>query len=158
VLLIGIEGNKQELPVKRALELAKERDLDLVMVAEQEKPVCRLMDYGKHLYDKKKKLKDQKKKQKQSQAIQKLKEIKFHVNTESHDYNVKLNHIIKFLSKGHKVKVSLQFRGREMQHIRLGFDLINKVLEDLDEHAVVDSKPSKSGRSIISIVVPREAR
>lgn len=142
---------KQELPIKKAWEMAADYGYDLVMVADKETPVCRLMDYGKHLYDKKKKLKDQKKKQ----SVQKTKEIKFHVNTESHDYNVKLNRIIGFLGKGYKVKVSLQFRGREMQHVKLGFDLINKVLEDLEEHAVVDTKVNKSGRNIMAIVIPK---
>ena len=109
------------------------------------------MDQGKFLYEKKKKAKEQKKK---NQSSHKVKEIKFHVSTEKHDYEVKLNHIIAFLKKGYKVKVSLFFRGREMQHQARGMELVKQVLVDLEEHASVDSQPVKAGRTISAMVSP----
>lgn len=153
MLLVGSDNQKQELPIKDAWNRASGAGVDLVVVAENSNPaVCRLMDYGKHLYDKKKKFKEQKKSQKKSS--QKLKEIKFNVGTEAHDYNVKLNHIISFLGKGHKVKVSLFFRGREIQNVKGGFEMINRVTEDLKEHGTID-EPTKSGRSITTMVIPK---
>ena len=151
--MIGSDNEKLgNVSIDDAFERAFEEGLDLVAVAEDANPpVCRIMDQGKFLYEKKKKLKEQRKK---NQSHNKTKEIKFHVNTEKHDYNVKLNHIIAFLKKGYKVKVSLFFRGREMQHTELGMELVNQVLEDLEEYAVVDSAPNKSGRMISAMVSP----
>ena len=156
VLLIGSDNEKLgQVSIEDAFERAYEEGLDLVAVADQANPpVCRIMDQGKFLYEKKKKLKEQRKK---NQSHTKTKEIKFHVNTEKHDYDVKLNHIIAFLKKGYKVKVSLFFRGREMQHTELGLELVQKVLEDLEEYAVVDSAPNKSGRMISAMVSPLSA-
>ena len=123
--------------------------MDLVVVAEKASPqVCRILDYGRLRYEQKRKLKDQKK----NQHAQKLKEVKFHVNTDQHDYDYKIKHGIDFLQKGCKLKVSLQFRGRENAHKAIGFEIVENALEALKDYGHADSKPNLSGR-IISVTL-----
>jgi translation initiation factor IF-3 len=116
-------------------------------------PVCRLMDYGKFQYQESKRQREARKKQHQH----KVKEIKFHPNIDKHDYQTKLNHLIAFLEKGDKVKVSMFFRGREMAHAELGMELMQRVLEDVKEVATVDAPPRRSGR-VISMMLSPAAR
>ncbi|OVE75971.1 translation initiation factor IF-3 [bacterium E08(2017)] len=139
------------LSTRDALKLAQDEGLDLVEISPNaDPPVCRIMDFGKFRYDEGMKRKQSRK---QSRAHNKaLKEIKFHVNVAEHDYETKVNHARKFLEKGHKVKLSLQFRGRENAHRELGFELIQRVLKDLEEMCVVDSAPKMMGRSIVAHV------
>jgi translation initiation factor IF-3 len=146
ILLIGEDGEQLgKISVDRAFELAKEAGLDVVIVAEKaDPPVCRILDYGRLRYDQKRKLKNQKKKQ----HAQKMKEIKFHVNVDTHDYNYKINHAKEFLGKGYKVKLSLLFRGREAAHKENGFDIIDRAVSELDEYGQVENKPVLSGRTI----------
>ena len=146
ILLIGEEGEQLgKITVDRAFELAKEAELDVVIVAEKaEPPVCRILDYGRLRYDQKRKLKNQKKKQ----HAQKMKEIKFHVNVDVHDYNYKINHAKEFLTKGYKVKLSLVFRGREAAHKTMGFEIVEKAVADLNEIGLAENKPILSGRTI----------
>ncbi|UDQ99504.1 translation initiation factor IF-3 [Lentisphaerae bacterium WC36] len=146
VRVIGHDGEQVGVvSFSKAIEMANEVGLDLVVVAEQAKPVvCRIMDYGKLQYEQKKNLRMQKK-QKQTH---KVKEVKFRVNIDKHDFDYKLNHAIEFLNKGCKVKITLMFRGREMAHKDLGFELVNRVIEDLKEHATPDGKPNLMGRNI----------
>jgi len=119
--------------------------MDVVVVAEKSSPpVCRILDYGRLRYEQKRKLKNQKK----NQSAQKLKEIKFHVNIDSHDFDYKINHAIDFLGKGYKVKVSLVFRGREAAHKTIGFEILNNVIEKLKECGLAENKPALSGRTI----------
>ena len=114
-------------------------------------PVCRVMDYGKFLYEKSKELKEQKKKQKQIQ----VKEIKFRPGTDEGDYQVKLRNLRRFLEGGDKAKVTLRFRGREMAHQELGIDLLNRVKTDLEDLAVCESFPRRvEGRQMIMVLAP----
>jgi translation initiation factor IF-3 len=146
VLLIGEDGEQiGKITVDRAFELAKEAGLDVVIVADKaDPPVCRILDYGRLRYDQKRKLKNQKKKQ----HAQKMKEIKFHVNVDKHDYEYKINHAKEFLKKGYKIKLSLVFRGREAAHKAIGFEIIEKAVLALDEIGLSENKPILSGKTI----------
>lgn len=136
--------------LEEALSRAGEAGLDLVEVAPKAKPpVCRIMDYGKCIYEQNKKMRDQKRKQ----SRQKVKEVKFHPNIEEHDYQTKLNKVIAFLEKGYKVKVSMFFRGREMAHVDIGQDLIKRVLEDAQEYGSGDL-PRLTGRMFVLVLSP----
>jgi len=123
--------------------------LDLVEISpDSEPPVCRLMDYNKHLFENKKKKAEQKKKQKQVQ----VKEIKFRPTTEDGDYQVKLRKLIGFLEDGDKVKVTLRFRGREMAHQELGMQLLKRVEADLSEYGSMELEPNMEGRQMIMVI------
>ena len=156
VRLIDVEGEQIGIvPTVEALERARAKELDLVlMAADAEPPVCRIMDYGKHVFDLKKERNLQKKKQKQTQ----LKEMKFRPGTEEADYQVKLRNIRRFLEEGDKAKVTLRFRGREMLHQDLGLDLMHRVRDDLDEMAAVESEPKMEGRQMTMILAPRSRK
>lgn len=117
-------------------------------------PVCRIMDFGKYRYEEGRK----KKQQKKHQHSHSVKEIKFHANVGEHDYQTKLNHVRDFLGKGHKVKVTLTFRGRENAHRDLGFALVNRVLTDCSEVGMVDMTPRMMGRSIVSMLGAKSAK
>jgi translation initiation factor IF-3 len=133
------------------LELAEEAELDLVEIAPQaEPPVCRIMDYGKYVFEANKQKAIAKKKQKQIQ----VKEIKFRPGTEEGDYQVKLRNLTRFLEEGNKAKVSLRFRGREMAHQDLGLKLLERVAEDLNELSVIEQHPKKEGRQMIMVLAP----
>ncbi|MFO7821426.1 MAG: translation initiation factor IF-3 [Lentisphaeria bacterium] len=136
-----------------AIKRAEDAKQDLVEVAgKSNPPVCRIMDYGKFQYEEKKKKREQRKKS----HTTKLKEIQFHPNIDEHDYQTKLNHIIDFLKKGCKVKVSVFFRGREMAHKDIGRDLMDRVLNDLGDMASVDTPPRSMGRNILMYITPGE--
>lgn len=139
-----------------ALKAAEEKGLDLVQVAMQgvDVAVCRIMDYGKHLYEKKKKVQVQRKKQKQVQ----VKEIKFRPNTDVGDYQIKVNKIKAFLEEGDKVKVSIQFRGREMMHQDMGVTLLHRVEKDLQEAANVEQASKLEGRQMLMILAPKHTK
>lgn len=128
--------------------------MDLVEISPNaEPPVCRVMDYGKFLFEKSKATKEQKKKQKQIQ----IKELKFRPGTDVGDYQVKLRNLIRFLEEGNKVKVTIRFRGREMAHQDIGVDVLNRLKEDTDEFAVVESFPTKiEARQMIMVLAPKE--
>lgn len=139
--------------IKDAQNLADEAGVDLVEISPNaEPPVCRIMDYGKFLFDKAKSAKEQKKKQKQVQ----VKEIKFRPGTDENDYQVKLRNLIRFLEDGDKAKITLRFRGREMAHQNLGMDLLNRIKADLEEYAVVESFPKMEGRQAIMVLAPKK--
>jgi translation initiation factor IF-3 len=141
------------MPTDKALELANEADLDLVEIAPEAKPpVCRVMDYGKFLFELSKKKHAAKKKQK----IIHVKEIKFRPGTEEQDYQVKLRNLIKFLSSGDKAKVTLRFRGREMAHMELGQKLLQRVEKDLEEYGSVEQFPKMEGRQMIMVLAPKK--
>lgn len=128
--------------------------MDLVEISPNaEPPVCRVMDYGKFLFEKSKAAKEQKKKQKQIQ----IKEVKFRPGTDIGDYQVKLRNLIGFLEEGNKVKVTIRFRGREMAHQDIGVDVLNRLKEDTAEFAVVESFPTKiEGRQMIMVLAPKK--
>lgn len=137
-----------------ALDIARERGLDLVEVAPNARPpVCRIMDYGKFKYEESKKAKRAKAKQHQ----QRVKTVKFRPKTEEHDYDFKKKHIIEFLDEGAKVKVVVMFRGREMAHVELGERIVQRLLEDLKEVALLDDDPKLEGRNLTLMVSPRKS-
>lgn len=133
--------------------MAEEAGVDLVEIAPSaDPPVCRLMDYGKFLYQESKKKHDAKLKQKQVQ----VKEIKFRPNTDLGDYNIKMRNLINFLDEGDKVKITLRFRGREMAHQEFGIRLLERVKGDLDEIAVVEQYPKLEGRQMVMVLSPKK--
>jgi len=129
--------------------------MDLVLIAPDAEPVvCKLMDYGKHIFEVKKQKAVQKKKQKQSQ----IKEMKFRPGTEEGDYQVKLRNLVRFLEAGDKAKVSLRFRGREMAHQELGMQLLKRVEADLAELGTVEQYPKMEGRQMIMVIAPKKKK
>jgi translation initiation factor IF-3 len=152
VRLIGAEGEQLGVVgVEEAREVAAEAKLDLVLIApDAEPPVCKVMDYGKYLFD----LKKQKAANKKKQRRVHVKEIKFRPGTEEGDYQVKLRNLIRFLEDGDKAKVSLRFRGREMAHQHLGQELMDRVREDLAEYGTVEQEPKMEGRQIVMVLTP----
>ncbi|GGY91689.1 MAG: translation initiation factor [Shewanella sp.] len=152
--MVGIEGEALGVVgIRQAQEQADEAGLDLVEISPNaEPPVCRIMDYGKFLFDKAKAQKEQKKKQKQVQ----VKEIKFRPGTDENDYQVKLRNLVRFLEDGDKAKVTLRFRGRELAHQGLGMELLNRIKADLDEVAVVEAFPKMEGRQAVMVLAPKK--
>lgn len=143
------------MSLRDALELAEQRHLDLVEIAPKAKPpVCRIMDYGKYVYEQQKREKEAKKRQR----VIDVKEVKLRIRIEEHDFDVKTKNAIRFLQGGDKVKVTIMFRGRELTHPELGEDLLNKMAEKLQEFAVVERKPKLEGRNMIMIVAPKSAK
>ena len=137
------------LSIEEAQELADNSDMDLVEVAPEAKPpVCRIMDYGKFLFEENKKRHAAKKKQKQIH----IKEVKFRPGTEKGDYDVKLRNLKRFLSNGDKAKVTLRFRGREMAHQELGLELLKRVAADLEEYGSVEQFPRLEGRQMVMVI------
>jgi len=133
--------------------MAEEVDLDIVEVSPTAKPpVCRIMDFGKFVFEEKKKRHDAKKKQKQVQ----IKEVKFRPGTEEGDYQVKLRNLTRFLTNGDKTKVTLRFRGREMAHQELGLKLLKRVEADLAELGTVESFPRMEGRQMVMVIAPKK--
>lgn len=137
------------MQTKKALDLAKSVGLDLVEVAPNSRPpVCRILDFGKYSYE-------QSKKQKESKSTtQKLKEVKFRVKIDTHDYLTKIRRAEDFLDKGNKLKLTLMFRGREMEHTDLGFETIKRAIKDLDSMATADIDPRLAGRNISVTLSP----
>ncbi|UTW09828.1 translation initiation factor IF-3 [Pseudomonas benzenivorans] len=156
VRLIGADGEQIGIvSIEEALSAAEEAKLDLVEIsADAVPPVCRIMDYGKHLFEKKKQVAAAKKNQKQVQ----IKEIKFRPGTEEGDYQVKLRNLVRFLSEGDRAKVSLRFRGREMAHQELGMELLKRVENDLAEYGSVEQHPKMEGRQLIMVIAPKKKK
>ncbi len=146
VLLIGLDGEQLGVvSYSKAKELAAEAGQDLVMVAERANPpVVRIMNFGKLCYEQKKNQKAQRK----VAAAQKVKEVKFHINIDQHDYETKIKHVQDFFEKGFRVKVTLALRGREMAHQDMAYELMNRVVEELVPIADPDGKPKMMGRNI----------
>lgn len=153
VRLIGKEGEQiGVVPIEEAQRLALEAELDLVeIVPTADPPVCRIMNYGKFLFEENKKRHSAKKKQKQIQ----IKEVKFRPGTEEGDYQVKLRNLTRFLSEGDKAKITLRYRGREMAHQELGVKLLKRIESDLAEIGVVEQFPRMEGRQMIMLVGPK---
>jgi len=138
-----------------ALDVAQKASLDLVEIAADSSPiVCKVMDYGKHLFDIKKTKAAARKKQKQQQ----VKEMKFRPGTEEGDYQVKLRNLIRFLENGDKAKVSLRYRGREMAHQELGMEMLKRIEVDLEELATVEQYPKMEGRQLIMVLAPKKKK
>ena len=154
VRLIGADGEQIGIvATKEALGLADEAELDLVeIVPTSEPPVCRIMDFGKFLFELNKKKHAAKRKQKQIQ----IKEIKFRPGTEKSDYQVKLRNIIRFLNNGDKVKITLRFRGREMAHQELGVKMLKRIEQDLEEFGIVEQLPKLEGRQMVMVIASKK--
>jgi translation initiation factor IF-3 len=149
-----IDENGQQLGImqtRQALRIAEEKDLDLVEVAPNARPpVCRLMDYGKYLYEKQKRERDARKAQKQIE----VKEVRLRPKTDEHDIQVVLKKIRKFMGEGAKVRVRIRFRGREIAHPDVARNMMKRVAEDVSDVADVESMPSFEGRSMIMVLSP----
>lgn len=155
VRLIGSEGeNYGVVTTSKAQKMADEQELDLVVVSpNQEPPVAKIMNYGKYKYEIEKRAKEAKKKQ----HTVEIKEVKLRYKIDTHDYNVRLKSIQKFIAAGNKVKIVVMLRGRELQHSQLAFDLANRILEDLkDEPMMIEKKPSMDGRNVVIILAPNK--
>jgi translation initiation factor IF-3 len=135
----------------KAMQLAADAGLDLVEISPNANPpVCKIMDFGKFKYETQKREAEARKKQK----VIEVKEVKFRPNTDTHDYDVKMKNVFKFLEKGDKVKVTLRFRGREMAHQNLGRELLERVAEDIKELGKVENMPKMEGRQMIMMIGP----
>ena len=152
VQVISSDGkNLGVLQTKEAIQMAKTEGLDLIEISPNAKPpVCKIIDIGKYKYDLQKKANKAKKKQK----IVNIKEIKMRPVTEIHDYNFKIKNAQKFLSKGDKVKFTVQFKGREMQHTNLGHDLVKRIINDTNTTGKVEVRPKLEGKQIVMIIQP----
>ena len=153
VRLIDEEGNQKGIvPTLEALKLARDSDLDLVEVSPNANPpVCKILDYGKYRFEQEKKLRDSKKNQKQL----KLKEIRMQPKIGSGDLDFKSKHVQEFLNEGNKVKVTIRFRGRELAHTELGYDVLKEVLKRLDDEYVVEKQPAMEGRFMSMTLSPK---
>ena len=151
--MINAEGEQVGIvPISEALRIADEDELDLVEIVPLAKPpVCRIMDYGKYVFNQNKKKHAAKMKQKQIH----VKEIKFRPGTDKGDYEVKLGHLTKFLSNGDKVKVTLRFRGREMAHQELGSQMLKRIETDLAQYGAVEQFPKLEGRQMVMVLAPK---
>lgn len=154
IRLIGADGEQVGIvSVAEALAKAEELVLDLVEISPDSKPpVCRLMDYGKFLFDKKKEKAAAKKKQKQVQ----VKEVKFRPGTDEGDYKVKLRNLVRFLEEGDRAKVTMRFRGREHAHRELGLEFLKRIEVDLGEYASVEQQPLMEGRQMVMLLAPKK--
>jgi translation initiation factor IF-3 len=143
------------IPTRDAMRLAMQEGLDLVEVSPNaDPPVCRIMDFGKYRYEESIKRRQARK----HQQARSLKEVKFHANVGEHDYQTKVGHIRDFLTKGHKVKVTLTFRGRENAHRELGFEVVQRVIKDAEDLSQIDMAPRLMGRSVVCLLGSRGAR
>jgi len=152
IRVIDADGNQLGvMPPFDALKRAREQNLDLVEISPNAvPPVCRIMDYGKFLYEQDKKERAAKKHQKQIV----LKEVKFSVNVDEHDYVTKRNHVLRFLGEGDKVKASLRFRGREMAHQNLGRDVLDRLVREVGDKGIVEFRPRMEGNTMHVILAP----
>ncbi len=151
--LIGADGaNVGVVPIRQAIMMAEEANLDLVEISPDAKPpVCKILDYGKFKFQEQKKAAEARKKQK----VIEIKEIKMRPMIDDHDYDVKMRAIKRFFEEGDKVKITLRFRGREMAHQELGQQLLDRVKKDTVEIAKVESEPRFEGRQIVMVLAPR---
>ncbi len=153
ILLIDEKGQKVGvMSPRQALTMAEQAGLDLVEISPgTQPPVCKILDYGKYKYQAQKKANEARKKQK----VIEIKEIKMRPNIDTHDYGVKMRSIKRFFEEGDKVKVTLRFRGREMAHQELGFELLQQVKSDTAEIAKVESEPRFEGRQVVMVLAPK---
>ena len=139
------------VPLSEAKAAAEAASMDLVLIADSDPAVCKVMDYGKHIFEAKKQKAAQKKKAKRTQ----IKEMKFRPGTEEGDYQVKLRNLVRFLENGDKAKVTLRFRGREMAHQEIGMELLKRVEADLAELGGVEQFPKMEGRQMTMVIAPK---
>ena len=141
------------MPPYEALKKAREKNLDLVEISPTaQPPVCRIMDYGKYLYQQEKKEREAKKHQKTIT----VKEVKFRINVDDHDYETKKNHVLRFLGEGDKVKATIFFRGREMTRTGLGRQILERLIKDVEPHSIVEFRPRQEGNTLHAILAPKK--
>ena len=142
------------MPPFEALKMAREQNLDLVEISPTATPpVCRIMDYGKFLYQQEKKDREAKKHQKTIT----VKEVKFRINVDDHDYETKKNHVLRFLDEGDKVKATIFFRGREMTRTGLGRGILERLIKDIGDRGIVEFRPRQEGNTLHAILAPKKA-
>ncbi|XXK49175.1 translation initiation factor IF-3 [Luminiphilus sp. nBUS_16] len=153
VRLVSAEGEQVGIvPIAEAQAAAEAAGMDLVLMAESDPPVCKVMDYGKHIFEAKKQKAAQRKKTKRIQ----VKEMKFRPGTDEGDYQVKLRNLVRFLENGDKAKVTLRYRGREMAHQEIGMELLKRVEADLSELGNVEQFPKMEGRQLTMVIAPKK--
>ena len=154
VRVIGAEGEQIGIMAPfEALKMAREKNLDLVEISPTaQPPVCRIMDYGKFLYQNEKREREAKKKQK----VITVKEVKFRINVDDHDYDTKKNHVLRFLDGGDKVKATIFFRGREMTRQGLGREILERLIKDVDQKGIVEFRPRQEGNTLHLILAPKK--
>ncbi|WP_421659295.1 translation initiation factor IF-3 [Leptothermofonsia sp. ETS-13] len=154
IRVIDADGSQLGIMSPReAVQIAEERELDLVLVSDKaDPPVCRIMDYGKFKFEQEKKAREAKKKQ----HTVDVKEVKMRYKIEDHDYNVRINQAKRFLKDGDKVKATIMFRGREIQHSDIAEELLKRMAEDLQEVAEVQQAPKKEGRNMMMLLAPKK--
>jgi translation initiation factor IF-3 len=153
VRLIGADGEQVGIvSLSEAQAAAEAASMDLVLIADSDPAVCKIMDYGKHVFEAKKQKAAQKKRQKRTQ----VKEMKFRPGTEEGDYQVKLRNLVRFLENGDKAKVTLRYRGREMAHQEIGMELLKRVEADLAELGSVEQFPKMEGRQLTMVIAPKK--
>lgn len=153
VRVVSAEGEQLGvMPIQQALDLARQRDMDLVEVAaEAQPPVCRIMDFGKYKYTQARRQKEARKKQ----TTILVKEVKLGPKTDTHDFDFKAKHVRRFLEEGNKAKVTVRFKGREMAHTELGWKMLNKMMEGMSDIAVIENHPRMEGRMLSMILSPK---
>lgn len=154
VQVIDEQGKKVgKLPINEALDLAASKDLDLVLVSgNSDNPVCKIMNYGKHKFEQAKREKESRKKQKTVEC----KELRVTPNIEIHDFTFKAKNARKFLSDGNKVRITVRFRGREVNYVKMGEDVLNQFIEELKDVATVEKKPFLEGKNMFIILAPNK--
>ncbi|WP_093393971.1 translation initiation factor IF-3 [Thermodesulforhabdus norvegica] len=153
VRLIGTDGKQLGIvPLSQALQIAEEEGLDLVEVAPQaDPPVCKIMDYGKYKYQLSKKSQEARKKQ----TVIQVKEVKIRPKTDEHDFQTKLRHIRRFLSQRNKAKITVLFRGREIVYKDQGYQILERIRQELEGEAVVEQMPREEGRNLVMVLAPK---
>lgn len=143
------------MPVKKAMELAEQKNLDLVKIAPQATPpVCKIIDYGKYRFEQSKREKEQRK----NQRVVEIKEVRLSLNIDTHDFETKRNHAVRFIAEGNKVKASIRFRGREMGHPELGQEIMRRFAEAMSDVANVERQPKLEGRTMLMFLVPKPVK
>ena len=156
VSVIGDDGEPLGvIPTEEAIGMAEEQDLDLVEVAPNSNPpVCRIMDYGKHKYKASKKAHEAKKNQK----VAHIKEVKFRPNTDQHDFDFKMKHVQRFLENGDKAKVVIFFKGREIVHREFGQKVLERVVEQTEDIAIIEQSAKQEGRTLVMVLAPKNSK
>lgn len=143
------------MPVKKAMELAEQKNLDLVKIAPQATPpVCKIIDYGKYRFEQSKREKEQRK----NQRVVEIKEVRLSLNIDTHDFETKKNHAMRFIAEGNKVKASIRFRGREMGHPELGQEIMKRFAAAMEEAANVERQPKLEGRTMLMFLAPKPTK
>ena len=153
--MIGADGSQVGIVgIKEALQAAEDAELDLVQISDGDPIVCKIMDFGKKLYEEKKQKAEAKKRQHQVQ----IKEIKFRPGTDEGDYQIKLKSLKRFLEAGDKAKITIRFRGREMAHQQIGMDVMKRVEADLADYGNVEQHPKLEGRQMVMVIAPSKKK